>query len=138
MKNKDYIDNFLELSIKFSQTYKEVNDKFDIYSKLLNECDKATQDLLHLLELGNLDQSGKSKIATKLSNVRKDRRYYKDKVEALQVLVDNFQGWGQSFDGCMKKLGNIAGNSRKKYQNRENRKYTPRIIKEIGVIGETK
>ena len=132
-KKTDYIEEFLDLSINFAIHYKTVNSKYKTYNDLLNRADKATQDILHKLELDSLSQSEKAKLATKLSNIRKDRRYYKDKVEALETLVGKFESWGQSFGGCINKLENISGVTKRNYQNRNNRKYTPRVITDIEI-----
>ena len=132
-KTLDYIEQFLDLSIQFVEAYKNVDTKYQTYTTLLSRADKATQDVLHKLELDTLSQSEKAKLATKLTNIRKDRRYYKDKVEALGVIVEKFESWGQSFGGCVNKLGNIAGTTKKSYQNRVYRKYTPRVITEITI-----
>ena len=129
-QDEDYIEKFLTLCVEFSETYKKVEEKYKVYFLKVNECDKASSDLLHLLELKPLTTSGKAKWATQMSVIRKDRRYFKDKAEALEDIVEKFKSWGQSFDGCMNKLGNIAGNARQKYRNREGRTYTPRVIKD--------
>ena len=54
----------------------------------MNRLDKLTQDYLHQLELDNLKCAERSKVATQLAICRKNRRYYKDKVEELQSLID--------------------------------------------------
>ena len=128
---KDYVMDFLNLACQFAESYKSFKTKFDNYSKLVNKADKATQDILHKMELDTLSTNEKIKYSTKLQNIRRDRRYFKDKVEALQELMEKFEGFGQSFNGCVNKMGNIAGNSRKGYQNRTNRKYTPRVITDL-------
>ena len=125
-KETDYIEKFLTLCVEFSETYKKVEEKHRIYFQKVNECDKASSDLLHILELKPLTTSEKAKWATKMSIVRKDRRYFKDKAEALEDIVEKFKSWGQSFDGCMNK----PGNARQKYRNRQYRTYTPRVIKD--------
>lgn len=129
----DYIEKFLTISVDFYEMYKNIFEKHKIYSMKVNECDKATSDLLHYLELNKLTQQEKAKTATRISEIRKDRRYFKDREEALDDIIEKFESWGQNFDGCVKKLGNIAGNARQRYRNRKNRKYTPRVIKEIAI-----
>lgn len=128
---KDYVLDFLDLACRFAESYRVFKTKFDSYTKLVERADKATQDILHKMELDNLSSNEKIKYSTKLQNIRRDRRYFKDKVEALQDLMDKFIGFGQSFNGNVNKMGNIAGNSRKSYLNRENRKYTPRVITDL-------
>ena len=128
---KDYVLNFLDLSVRFAESFKSIRTKYETYSKLVEKYDKATQDILHKMELDNLSQSDKLKFATKLAHIRRDRRFFKDKVEALADLMAKFDGYGQSFVGNINKMGAIAGNSRKSYTNRLNRKYTPRVITDL-------
>lgn len=128
---KDYVLDFLDLSVRFAESFKTIRAKFETYTKLVEKSDKATQDILHKMELDNLSHSDKLKFATKLAHIRRDRRYFKDKVEALNDLMTKFDAFGQSFIGCVNKMGAIAGNSRKGYQNRANRKYTPRVITDL-------
>lgn len=128
---KDYVLDFLDVSVKFAECFKTIRTKYDAYVKLVERSDKATQDILHKMELDNLTHSDKLKFATKLAHIRRDRRFFKDKVEALQELMAKFDGYGQSFVGNINKMGAIAGNSRKCYNNRLNRKYTPRVITDL-------
>lgn len=72
---KTYLDTISDFQKAYQYAFNKVN-----------ETDKATQDLLHQLELGSVKE--RNKTATLLSKVRKERRYYKDIVTVLQPLMD--------------------------------------------------
>ena len=57
------------------------------------KCDKATQDLLHQLELG--DYKDRGRIATQLAHIRRDRRYYKDIEEEKAVSILNSEAFAE-------------------------------------------
>ena len=88
----------------------------------LVKCDKATQDLLHELELGEYKDRGR--VATKLSQVRKDRRFYKDLTEETEITAN----WLDSNKKQVENLKFALGKMRKVEEYHENRKYYPRII----------
>lgn len=129
---KDEIGKFLNLTIEFIEHFRKLKQKYDFYNNAVQELDRATQDVLHKLELDKLSSAEKCKWATQLSNIRKDRRYYKDKVDALKSLIDCIDE-SKQFTNDMNRFGNIAGNVRKNYSNRQNRIYTPKVIKEMTI-----
>ena len=77
----EYITEFLNFLSGVESSYQFSVDEMQTQEKL-------TQDYLHSLELDNLDYKERSKIATKLATNRKDRRYYKDKVEEYQPIIE--------------------------------------------------
>ena len=79
-KSSEYISEFLNFIT-------EVQSPYRFCSEEVNNQDKLTQDYLHSLELGELKCDERSKIATKLAINRKDRRYYKDRVEEFEPIV---------------------------------------------------
>ena len=89
--------------------------------------DKLTQDYLHSLELDNLDYKERGKIATKIVTNRKDRRYYKDRVEELEPIVTFFDDPQNKkvFD----KLQQVLGQVRKQEEYHKDRTYIPRVVK---------
>ena len=99
-----------------------------IYEEEVNNQDKLTQDYLHSLELDDLKRDERSKIATKLAINRKDRRYYKDRVEEFEPIVKFFE------DPQHKKMLNlmtkVLGDVRKAESYHKDRKYIPRVLKE--------
>lgn len=89
------------------------------------KCDKATQDLLHQLELG--DYKNRGRIATQLAHIRRDRRYYKDIEEEITVLDEWYKN--NSPHKQWASLKETLGALRKVERYHEDREYIPRIIK---------
>ena len=83
-KSSEYISEFLNFISEAQSKYKFCLEEEDKQEKL-------TQDYLHRLELDDLKCNERSKIATKLATNRKDRRYYKDRVEELEPIVKFFE-----------------------------------------------
>ena len=52
----------------------------------IQEKDNATQDILHEIELGNLNASETMKIVKLLKTIRKERRKYKDELQRINTL----------------------------------------------------
>lgn len=86
--------------------------------------DKITQDLLHSLELNELKYSDRAKIATQLTLNRKDRRYYKDRVEELTPIRNYISDNRKFFNELSKLLGSVRKSE--KYHN--NRHYKPKVL----------
>lgn len=86
-------------------------------------------DLLHELELGNLNAVELTKVAVVLRDVLKERRGYKDelsKVMTLKGFTDKYNNKLITGD-----IIQVLKNLRKLKQNQENRTYTPRVIKKL-------
>ena len=116
----EQISNFLSFLTKSQAKY---NDSFEEVNRL----DKLTQDYLHQLELDNLKCAERSKVATQLAICRKDRRYYKDKVEELQPLIDFLEE--PENKKVIEKLKRVLGETKKREKGHENRFYVPRVLK---------
>ena len=120
-KSSEYISEFLNF-------VSEAQIKHRIYSEEVVNQDKLTQDYLHSLELDDLKCDERSKVATKLAINRKDRRYYKDRVEEFEPIVEFFA------DPQHKKMLNlmtkVLGDVRKAESYHKNRRYIPRVLKE--------
>ena len=117
----DYISNFLNFIKGVDMDY---IDAFDG----LNVQDKLTQDYLHSLELDNLKCAERSKIATKLAQNRKERRYYKDKIEIYQPIIEFLDD--DNNKKVIRKLEQVLGQVRKQEKIHKNRFYIPRVLKE--------
>lgn len=89
--------------------------------------EKLTQDYLHSLELDDLKCEERSKLATKLAINRKDRRYYKDRVEELEPITKFFS------DSKNKKVINdltqVLGAVRREESYHKDRVYIPKVLK---------
>jgi len=122
MKNKlkvsDEIANFLNI-------FKDIQVLNNCYIEEIKRQDKITQDILHSLEIDNLKTGERSKLATKLRENRKDRRYYKDRLEELEPLYKFYMNDKKSLE----KLKQILGEVRKQEDYHKNRTYYPRVLK---------
>lgn len=108
-----------------------ITDAQSHYNFCLEEMKKQeqlTQDYLHSLELDDLKCNERSKIATKLVTNRKDRRYYKDRVEELEPIVQ----WASEPANVklINQLKQVLGACRKQENRHKDRVYTPKILKE--------
>lgn len=134
MKVSKSLESFLNF---YDATERAYNTAFD----MVNKCDQLTQDLLHKLELDNLSNGEKNKIATQLKYCRKDRRYWKDVVEESAPIVALFKQTDESIADvkkratvehnikCLHLLRDALGKTRKQEDYHANRIYKPRIIK---------
>ena len=89
-------------------------------------------DLLHELELGNLNAVEITKVAVVLRDVLKERRGYKDelaKVMTLKGFTDKYNNKLITGD-----IIQVLKNLRTLKQNNEKRTYTPRIIKKLKCV----
>lgn len=119
MKNSQIIKNFLDMINEA-----ELNIVADY--NYVNKLDKATQDIMHKLELEDLSYAENCKLMTKLKNIRKDRRYYKDRVEQYQVISDYYNANKKSVELLRQKLGEV----RKVEEYHSKRTYTPKVLRE--------
>lgn len=120
-KPSEQITNFLNFITAAQSHYKFCEDEQKNQEAL-------TQDYLHSLELDELSCSERSKLATKLKTNRKDRRYYKDRVEELEPVVQ----WASDpvNTKAVNQLKQILGQVRKQENYHKDRTYTPKILKE--------
>ena len=121
----------------FLNFYDKALAEYSLAFEMVNTCDKLTQDLLHKLELENLTTSEKNKVATQLKYCRKDRRYWKDKVEEYEPFVSLFididnnkktENQVSNNKKCINWLKEALGQIRKQEAYHADRHYKPRII----------
>lgn len=120
-KPSEYISEFLNFVSEAQSHYKFCYEEMETQ-------DKLTQDYLHMLELDDLKCSERSKLATKLAINRKDRRYYRDRVEELEPIVRFFED--PQSKKVLDKLKEVLGQTRKAENYHKNRIYIPRVLKE--------
>ena len=118
-KPSEQITNFLNFITAAQSHYKFCKEEQEKQEAL-------TQDFLHSLELDELSCSERSKLATKLKINRKDRRYYKDRVEELESVVQ----WATDPANIksVNQLKQILGQVRKQENYHKDRTYTPKIL----------
>lgn len=120
-KYSEQITNFLNFIAAAQSHYKFCKEEQEKQEDL-------TQDFLHSLELDGLNYGERSKLATKLVTNRKDRRYYKDRVEELEPIVAFFSD--PQNKKMLDKLQQVLGQVRKQENYHKDRTYTPKILKE--------
>ena len=120
-KPSEYLSEFLNF-------VSEAQSHYRFCSEEVNNQDKLTQDYLHSLELDGLKRDERSKVATKLAINRKDRRYYRDRVEELEPIVEFFND--PTNKKMLDKLKQTLGATRKAESYHKDRKYIPRVLKE--------
>lgn len=120
-KPSEYLSEFLNFIAEAQSHYRFCLEEVDNQEKL-------TQDYLHSLELDGLKRDERSKIATKLAINRRDRRYYKDRVEELEQIVEFFND--PQNKKVLDKLKQVLGATRKAEGYHKDRVYIPRMLKE--------
>lgn len=120
-KPSEHISEFLNFIAEAQSQYRFCSEEVDNQEKL-------TQDYLHSLELDGLKRDERSKVATKLAINRKDRRYYKDRVEELKPIVQFFEE--PQNKKMLNKMREVLGIVRKSELYHKDRQYIPRILKE--------
>lgn len=120
-KPSEYISEFLNFVAEARTQYK-------LYTEEVAKQDKLTQDYLHSLELDDLKCNERSKIATKLATNRKDRRYYKNRVEEFKPIVELFEK--PQAKELLNLMTKVLGDTRKMEGYHKYGKYVPRVLKE--------
>lgn len=119
----------------FLDFYRDAKIDYNYALEQLNKCQDYTQDILHSLELDKLSYSERCKLMTKLTACRKDRRYWKDRVEELEPLISVFSTTDSSKKQeaernarVINSLQEALGQIRKQEKYHKDRKYTPKIF----------
>lgn len=116
----EYITEFLNFLSSVESSYKFCLDE-------MKRQEQLTQDYLHSLELDNLKYEERSKVATKLATNRKDRRYFKDRVEEYEPLVEFLKN--PQNKKAIDELKQVLGKVRKQESYHKDRVYIPRVLK---------
>lgn len=90
--------------------------------------EQLTQDYLHSLELDELNCKERSKVATKLATNRKDRRYYKDRIEELEPIINWLSDSANT--KAINLLKQVLGEVRKQENYHQSRTYKPKVLNE--------
>ena len=118
VSNSDIITAFLNLIIQSENEY-----QFALELQRTEE--KKTQDVLHMLDLDNLNYKERAKLATQLKNIRQKRRRYKGEVEELECLVQ----FNKENKNLVNMLTQLLGKQRKVEKSHIDRHYTPKVLK---------
>lgn len=106
------------------------------YSELIEELtnkELEQQDLLHELELNNLNAVEITKVAVDLKKVRKERKIIKNDIERIRLIKNFTDKYNNKFIG--NEINILLKELKRLKKRQENRKYEPRILKNIE-IGE--
>lgn len=108
-----------------------VQKEYDAAYGFVNEMDKALTDITHKAELTSLKQNEKAKLMTKLQQNRRERRYWKNKVDEFEPLYELLSN-SKEFKSTIAQLKQVLGKVRKAEEYLENRTYKPRIKNDKG------
>ena len=117
----EYITEFLNF-------LSSVESSYNFCLSEMKKQEQLTQDYLHSLELDNLKYEERNKVATKLAINRKDRRYYKDRVEEYEPIVKFLNE--QKNKNVVNQLKQVLGECRKAENYHKDRFYIPKVLKE--------
>lgn len=128
------------LSTKLSEVISMFNSCLTDYQNAyteVNNCDKATQDILHAIELG--DYKDRDKLATRLAHVRRERRKWKDVVDITEPLYTIITSQDKiDVKYFLKKLNEVLGETRKRERSKSNRIYLPKVLTDMDEIYATR
>lgn len=112
---KNFFENIDKLKTDLEQEIKRVELERD--------------DLLHELELGNLNAVELTKVAVVLRDVMKERRKYKDELARVMTL----KGFTDKYNNklIIGDILQVLKNLKTLESNNEKRHYTPRVIKDL-------
>lgn len=108
----------------FLKTLKSAEENNRMSKEQLVYEDKLLQDILHKLELEDLNYSERAKLATQLKNSRKNRRKAKDTIEFTDAILE----WLENNKKPVEQLKQVLGKLRKIKEVQGARQYTPRIM----------
>lgn len=117
----EYISEFLNF-------LSSVESSYNFCLAEMKRQEQLTQDYLHSLELDDLRYEERNKVATKLAINRKDRRYYKDRVEEYEPIVKFLNE--QKNKNVVNQLKQVLGECRRAENYHKDRFYIPKVLKE--------
>ena len=110
--------NFFEgIDIEHSNLLQELSDK-----------EAEQQDLLHELELNNLNAVEITKVAIDLKKVKKERRVIKNDIERVKTIKSFTDKYNNKF--IVNEIKTLIKDLYKLQKRQSNRQYEPRILKD--------
>lgn len=106
----------------FLNWLREVKSDYGHAQDTLKWCDDATQDILHKFELEPVKYKERARLATKLQNIRRERRAAKDMIRVMEDIA----AWIDSNSAIIKSLERLLGSVRKAESKLDNRMYINR------------
>ena len=112
----------------FLKFIRDCNTDKKLYTEYVETEDKKTQDILHKIELNTLKRDEKTKIVTKLQDIRRTRREFKDRIEVIDDICKYFED--PAHISMIRDLEQILGKIRKIEERQGNKIYVPRVLTE--------
>lgn len=121
-----------EFLIKMKNFFEGTNKLKAELEKEIKRTELERNDLLHELELGNLNAVELTKVAVVIRDVLKERRQYKDELDKVMTL----KGFTDKYNNKLitGDIIQVLKNLRVLEDNKKNRKYNPRIIKKLKCV----
>lgn len=119
-----------QIIITIRDAIRDIPKRYSDNLEQINKLEKEENDLLHYIELVNLNAVEGFKAYKELQKVRKERRVYKDENELLkhvQPVLSNMKGH-------LRLLDNAIGNVRQTEKHLENRIYRVRVRKDLDKV----
>ena len=118
-----------EFLIEMKNFFEKIDELKITLEDQIKETEYVRNDLLHELELANLNAVEMSKVAKTLKEVLRDRRKYKDELARVMTL----KGFTDKYNNKLitGDIINVLKNLKTLESNNEARTYTPRRIKNL-------
>lgn len=119
-----------QIIITIRDAIRDIPKRYSDNLEHITKLEKEENDLLHYIELVNLNAVEGFKAYKELQKVRKERRVYKDENELLkhvQPVLSNMKGH-------LRLLDNAIGNVRQTEKHLENRIYRVRVRKDLDKV----
>lgn len=121
-----------EFLVEMKSFFENINSLKHNLEDEVQRTDNITQDLLHELEIANLNGVEMSKVAKQLKEVRKERRKYKDelaKVNTLKGFTDKYNNKLITGD-----IVQTLKNLKTLENNKQTRKYKAKVLENLKCV----
>lgn len=121
-----------EFLVKMKNFFESIDKLKTDLEEEIRRVELERNDLLHELELGNLNAVELTKVAVVLRDVLKERRGYKDELAKVMTL----KGFTDKYNNklIVGDIIQVIKNLNRLKQNNEERTYTPRVIKKLKCV----
>ena len=107
-----------------------IQKDYDSFIEQVSYCDKAIQDMLHIIECEKFNVCEGYKYANKLRQLRQQRRVAKNELEAIKPLVERLKP--KFFEKTYNRVNKLEDIIQKEHQ------YRLRALNDIDIIGIVK
>ena len=121
-----------EFLIEMKNFFKNIDKLKTDLEQEIRRVELERNDLLHELELGNLNAVELTKVAVVLRDVLKERRQYKDELAKVMTL----KGFTDKYNNklIVGDIIQVLKNLRTLEKNNAERQYNPRVIKDLKCV----